>query len=260
MKKTLLTIASLGITVSTSYALSPKRLDVKYNYERLDPYSTYGEWNSIDLMLYGNGGRYWTPFIGGSIMDRKVEGSATLGVIGSYKDWTQWLYTYSALSFGTNSEYLPKYRLDHEFNFKLGAEKQYVVSVSGTYMKYWNVHKDIVLSLGGSIYRGKFVGIFRYFHNISKPGNIHSTSYLISLEYGAEKDHWTYINFSWGKQAYLATYLSNPEEIRQNATIIGIGHRHWLNNNFGLIGELEYMRLEDSYNKYKISGGFFVDF
>ena len=260
MKKIVFTTALLGITAINSYALSPKSFEVQYNYERLDPYSEYGEWNSIDMMLYGKEGETWTPFVGGSVIDRKIEGSAALGVLGTYKDWTDWLYTYSSISFGTNSEYLPKYRLDHEFNFKLGPEQQYVLTAAGTYIKYWDVHKDIVLSLGGSIYYGKFIGTFRYFHNISKPGSVRSTSYLISLEYGAEKDQWTYLNVSWGKQAYLATNLSNPEEVRENSTIIGIGHRHWLNDTFGLIGELEYMRLEDSYNKYRISGGFFMDF
>ncbi|WP_297454911.1 YaiO family outer membrane beta-barrel protein [Persephonella sp.] len=260
MKKIVFSTALLGIVTINSYALSPKSFEVQYNYERLDPYSDYGEWNSIDMMLYGKEGETWTPFVGGSVIDRKIEGSAALGVLGTYKDWTDWLYTYSSISFGTNSEYLPKYRLDHEFNFKLGPEQQYVLTAAGTYIKYWDVHKDIVLSLGGSIYYGKFIGTFRYFHNISKPGDVRSTSYLISLEYGAEKNQWTYLNVSWGKQAYLATNLSNPEEVRENSTIIGIGHRHWLNNTFGLIGELEYMRLEDSYNKYRISGGVFIDF
>ena len=260
MKKAGISIALIGAIAVNSYALSPKRFEVQYNYERLDPYSDYGEWNSIDMMLYGKEGEDWTPFVGGSIIDRKIEGSAALGVLGTYKDWTDWLYTYSSISFGTNSEYLPKYRLDHEFNFKLGPEQQYVLTAAGTYIKYWDVHKDIVLSLGGSIYYGKFIGTFRYFHNISKPGSVRSTSYLISLEYGAEKDQWTYLNLSWGKQAYMATNLSNPEEVRENSTIVGIGHRHWLSNTFGVIGELEYMRLENSYNKYRISGGVFIDF
>ena len=260
MKKLLVSAILSGIPILSAYALSPKSLEIQYNYERLTPHSIYGEWNSIDMMLYGNGGEEWTPFIGGSFINRQIEGSAALGVLGSYKDWTKWLYTYSSVSFGSKSEYLPKYRLDHEFNFKLGPEQQYVLTAAGTYIKYWDVHKDIVLSLGGTIYYKKFIGTFRYFHNISKPGNVRSTSYLISLEYGAEKDQWTYLNISWGKQAYLATYLSNPEEVRENSFIIGIGHRHWLNKNFGLIGELEYMRLEDSYNKYRISTGIFIDF
>ncbi len=260
MKKVNIVAALICTMAFNSYAVSPERFEVKYNYERLDPYSEYGEWNSIDMMFYGKEDENWTPFVGGSVIDRKIEGRAALGVLGTYKDWTDWLYTYSSLSFGTNSVYLPKYRLDHEFNFKMGPQQQYVLTAAGTYIKYWDVHENIIFSVGSSIYYRKFVGTVRYFYNISKPGNLYSSSYLVSIDYGAEKDQWTYLTVSWGKQAYLATYLSNPEEVRQNSTIVGIGHRHWLNNTFGLIGELEYMRLQNSYNKYRISGGVFIDF
>ncbi len=97
----------------------------------------------------------------------------------------------------------------------------------------------------------------KYEYSYDENGNQILITYFIRDE---EKDQWTYLTVSWGKQAYLATYLSNPEEVRQNSTIVGIGHRHWLNNTFGLIGELEYMRLQNSYNKYRISVGVFIDF
>ncbi|WP_456392944.1 YaiO family outer membrane beta-barrel protein [Persephonella sp.] len=253
-------IAFLVLVFSQVYAFNLERVDVLYSYEYLTPNSTYGTWNSIEVMSYWKWGQNTTPFLGGTITDRSKEGGAFLSTLGAYRDWSEFLYTYSAVSFGSNSTYYPQYRLDHDFNFKVGRERNIVLTIGGSYIKYWDVHKDKVFSLGGTVYSGKFVGSLRYFYNISDPGNVTSSSYLVSVGYGAEKESWTYLDVYLGKQAYLATYLYQPEQVNQNAYIIELNHRQWVRNDAGFIVIVGYMKLEDGYEKYRISGGFFKEF
>lgn len=236
------------------------RLEAGGSYEYLSPHATYGSWKSGFIRLYHRPFSDFTYFLEGSVFSRKREGDAALGVIGAYKDWSPWLYTYSSLSFGSNSPYLHKYRLDHEFNFKVGAKRNIVPSFGFTYIKYHDVHKDYIVYPGITYYGRGFVITYRHFINRSYPGSVSSSSDLLSLGIGQEGKSWTYLDLSFGKQAYLATYLASPQEVRQKAFYISLSHRHWIKKNFGLFGGLNYFKLKDGYEKYGFSAGLFKDF
>ncbi len=243
-----------------SYGLSLKRVDFLYTYEYLDPNNVYGNWHTLEADTYFQAPFQLTPFMNIAFSNRTKEGKAVLYAIGAYKDWTDVLYTYSALSFGTNSVYFPKYRIDHEFNLKTGVQKNIVLSAGIAYARYWDVHKDLIFSVGLTIYQGYWVFTGKVFRNISNPGNVTSHSALISVGYGEEKVSWLYLDVYYGKQAYLATYLSTPEEINQNAFISTLNYRKWLTASSGIIGVLGFMNLEDGYKKYRFSAGVFKEF
>lgn len=209
--------------------------------------------------LYHKAGPDTTYFFGLSGISRK-EGQALLGQVGLYKDFLPWLYTFSALSSGTNSEFLPEVRVDHDFNIKLGASKDFVWIIGGSYIKYFDVHKDYIVSTGLTYYGQGWNFTYRIFRNKSDPGNIISTSQLLSLGIGREGYQWTYLDFSFGKQAYLPSYLVNPVEISQYSNFVNFKHRRWLEKNYGIYGALNYLKLSDGYEKYGLTAGFFWDF
>ena len=129
-------LITLAMLISLSAYAYDFRLELEGNYEYLSPHNTYGSWKSGFLRLYHKPVQGFTYFLEGGVFSRKHEGDAVLGVLGAYKDWSPWLYTYTSFSAGSNSTYLPKYRLDHEFNFKVGEKRNIVPSIGFTSAKY----------------------------------------------------------------------------------------------------------------------------
>ncbi len=255
----ILTVFIQGNAAADDGDVKKQRLEAKFSYEYLNPKSVYGSRETFDLYYYNKPMHDLTYFLQLGVFSRD-EGEALLGSLGIYKDWKSNFYTYSALSGGTNSEYLPQFRLDNDFNFKLGPEKNFVVTAGISYIEYFDVHKDLILSTGLTYYQNMWVAGYRLFRNDSDPGDAVSYSHLVNIAYGAEKSQWTYLILSHGKQAYLATSLTSPEEIRQEALSITLKHRRWMKDYYGIILETGYFELEDGYKKYLFAPGVFMVF
>lgn len=260
VRNPLLSLILLTIFFKIAYSFEDyKRIEIGGSYETLSPKSTYGDWKTGGITFFHKPKTDFSYLVGSNLFSRK-EGQAGLIWGGAYKDWSEWLYTYTSLSFGSQSSYLPKYRFDNEFNFKVGEKKSLVPSLGFSYIKYHDVHKDSVLSLGFTYYQDWWNFSYRHFINKSGPGNVSSSSDFISLGIGKEKKHWTYFDFSFGKQAYLATYLANPQEVRQSSIYAAVKHRHWIKENFGIFGDVSYFKLRGGYEKYGFGLGFFREF
>lgn len=235
------------------------RLEANFSYEHLTPRDVYGPWKTLSIGFYNKLKSDLTYFLQLGAFSRD-EGDAGLGTLGAYKDWGSRFYTYSALSAGTNSEYLPRFRIDNDFNLKIGTKKNLVWTTGISYIRYFNVHKDLILSTGLTLYHQEWILSYRVFRNDSSPGNVISYSHLVSTGYGREGWQWTYLDFSYGKQAYLATNLSNPEQIAQNSSYVSLKHRRWLGIDYGIFMDISYLKLEDGYEKYGFSPGIFREF
>lgn len=242
------------------YCDEKNRIEVNLTYEQLSPKTVYGTWKNFDLMFYSKTLNQFTPFVGFSGFSRSKSGKAALETAGTYIDLSDCMYTYSQITAGSNSDYLPRFRLDHEFNIKLGKEKNIVFTIGASYIKYWDVHRDTVFHIGPTIYKGNLVFTYFFFRNISNPGGVTSNSHLVSLGYGEEGKSWIYLDISFGKQAYLATNLTNPEKVINNSYDINLTYRKWLGKDFGIILGLGYFRLIKDYKKFRISSGFFKEF
>jgi len=236
-----------------------RSIEASFSFENLSPDTTYGNWYTFNASYYTKTSPDFTYFLQSSLYSR-AEGKGATGTIGAYKDWIDRLYTYSSITAGSHSDYLPEFRVDHDFNFKAGKNKNYVLTAGITCIDYFDDHKDLIISGGPTVYSGRFISQYRLFHNESNPGSIGSFSHLISIGYGEEGQQWTYLNFSFGKQAYLATYLTTPEAVNQNSTYAVLKHRFWLDKNYGFFGEASYFKLENGYKKSGISCGMFYGF
>ena len=235
------------------------QLEVRFSYDHLSPHGSYGSWETIALKFSSRPWDDFSYFLELVPFFRK-EGNGVLGVIGAYKDWTTYLYTYSAVSSGSKTDYLPQFRIDHDFNFKLGKKQTIVWTVGVSYIDYHSDYEDIAVSTGLTLYWKECVGEYRIFRNHSSPGNNISYTHLLSLGYGREKWQWTYLHFYIGKEAYLATYISPPEKIREQFIHIIIDHKHWLKQTWGIFGDVSYFKLWDNYEKYGFTIGLFIEF
>jgi YaiO family outer membrane protein len=235
------------------------RLELSGTYEYLHPHGDFGDWKNITATLYRKEKPDLTWFVQLGAHSRK-EGEGMLAAAGAYKDWTKSLFTYTALSAGTNSEYLPQFRADHDFNLRIGPQKNFVWVVGGTYIQYFDIHRDYILSTGLSAYLGKWVAEYRVFRNISDPGSQVSYSQSFGLSYGEDGRQWTNGKFSFGRQAYLATAIETPESVNNNSVLATLGHRRWMGKDYGVFGELSYFKLSHSYQKYGTTIGVFKEF
>jgi len=238
---------------------SKNRIEIHGSYDAMKPSGTYGAWKSGGVTYYRKAAVDTQWYVGAEAFSRR-EGSGKLGEVGVYKDWNNSFYTYTALSAGSNVEYLPKVRFDHDFNFKLGQDKKHVWTVGLSNIKYHNDHRDFILSTGITRYVNKWVMGYRVFKNTSHPGSVGSYAHEISVANGKEGQQWTTLSYSFGKQAYLATALATPETVRNNSKLIRLQHRHWLDADQGYFAEVRHFDLTDGYSGPGFTAGYFWEY
>jgi YaiO family outer membrane protein len=233
------------------------RFESMLTYEHLSPNADYGNWKSVDAALYARVHRRVTAFAQASLHGRVKEGSGQTAAVGAYVDWLSWLSTYSALSRGFGEDFLPVYRIDHDFHF---LHDPFVLTLGASYIDYKGEQRDWIVSAGATWYHNRWIAEYRLFRNTSDPGGLVSYTHLLSLGYGEEGWRWVFLKLSSGAQAYQAQTLAEPEDVRQDALEIGLHHRHWLGKDWGLMERVGFLSLEDGYDKYAVSVGFFKEF
>ena len=246
--------------VDEAFFFEPKNhIEVSTAYENLSPHDVYGNWKTVSLEFERKEAPDLTWFAGVDNFQRKSR-NGFLGEVGVYKDWNDSFYTYTALSGGTSSDYLPKARIDQELHFKFGSEKQYVWNVGGSYIKYFGDHRDNIISTGLTTYINKWSIGYQIFRNISNPGSVKSYSQEWSISYGKERQQLTTLTYSYGNQAYLATEISMPEAVDDKSNLVTLNHRHWLGIDHGYFAEVNRFNLKNGYRSTGISFGIFSEF
>ncbi len=251
-----------GTVLAAGNSSYNQRIDVSSSYYFLDPHGIYGSWYIGTVKYYNNSNKKFNYFIEADGFSRTIEGEGFLATIGAYTIWTPWLYTVSDISSGTNYLYLPEFRVDNNFNFKLGKYKNIVWEIGGSYIKYNDNNLNLIASTGITYYYKRWIASYQLFRGISDPGNVVFWSHLYSIGYG--KRYWerTYLNVITGNEAYLTSYLpvQYQSNVNYNALDINIRQRIWLRKDFGIIGNLDYFILHDNYRAYGINIGIFKNF
>jgi YaiO family outer membrane protein len=260
----LLAVLSLGTPAQQAFAEESagalkNRIEITGSYEYVSPHDVYGDWESVSAAFYRKERQDFTWYGELDAFSRK-EGKGMLAVAGAYKDWTDALYTFTAVAVGTNTVYLPATRIDLTFNMKFGPEQRLVWLIGGTSIRYNTPHSDLILSTGLTAYLDTWVPEYRIFRNVSSPGSVVSYSHLLSLAYGRELWQWTTAVVGFGNQAYQALELATPENIKTDSFSFTLKHRRWIQKGYGLIGELSYFNLQETYKKGGFQLGVFREF
>ena len=235
------------------------RLEVDISYDYLDPYSIYEDWTALNFSYYDKISNDLTLLYQGSAITR-VEGNGFLGAVGIYKGWRDRFYTFTQISAGTDVEYLPAFRIDHEFNYIFGENKNIVGLLGFTYINQHDEHEDFIGSVGVTYYSEDYNIGYRVFFNQSDPGSVNSTSHIISLGIGHEKDQWIYIDVAFGNPAYLSTVTPNYETVRNDTAAVYLKYRKWLEEDSGFYAETGFFNLGSEYDKYNFRLGYFQEF
>jgi YaiO family outer membrane protein len=232
---------------------------VAYTYRRPKQWSPFEE---ATCNFYQKAGWNTTLFFGVTAFDRHSNGESNgvVGTIAAWKDWSTKLYTFTAFAKGTRCTYLPRFRFDHDFYFKIGCENQFVIPFGFTYFKYFSVNRDIICSTGLQYYTGRWIFGYRLFFHNSHPGNHNALSHKINITYGQEGYSWTYFDVYWGKEAFEATYVVNPSAVNRPSFGATLNHRHWLGCQWGAYGEIGYVWVESPYILYRALLGLFKEY
>lgn len=253
-------MALLLLTPLNSSAQRKNRIEGELTFEHFTPTAEYDSRATAFVRLHKFPKPLWNYSVGLGYFNWE-NNNDLLATSTVTKDWSRRFYTQSALSLGTNSDYLPQLRIDNEFNFKLGSRLAFVLTTGITYINYHTKNEDLILSVGGTYYFPRLNLSYRYFSNRSDPGSITSNAHLISAGYGREQSRWTYLTVSFGDQAYLAQYVGQPEQTtRQDIFRIAVNHRHWLNKKSGIYTDLNYLDLDTGYEIYGLMFGYFYEF
>jgi len=244
----------MGFSVSARadyYTNWKYKLDVSASYAHLT--DGYGDWGGIDATWWARAGYKATFFVNGAFWQRN-DGPQGIGGVGAYVNWLKWMYTYTSVYAGTKSAWNPLVRVDHEFNFLFGPKRFMMATVGITYIKYHDVHYDLVPQVGLSAYIKNWVLGYRAFFNFSNPGWILGISHLISVEYGIEGAHWTAFSARFGKAGWRAETLT----VNEWSLDIALNHKHWIGRSWGLFGEFRYTKVFGEYNEFGFMFGAFV--
>lgn len=243
------------------FYVKKSKIEVTVSNESVSPHSVYGNWKAMSLQYSHKAAPDFTWFAQYDMFSR-TGGHGNLATLGAYKDWNDSFYTYTAVSSGSNVDYLQKFRVDHNFYFKFGPEKNLVWNIGGSYITYHNDHKDKILSTGLTAYNNKWAYSFDIFRNVSSPGSVTSYTREISISYGKERQALGQLVYAYGKEAYLATDLALPAETRNDSKLWSFSYRRWLGleRDHGYVFGISWFDLRDGYRSTTFSFGLFKDY
>lgn len=257
-------VPPISQTIIEPYQEKTHRFEGGLLYEYLIPNTIYRTFGTLYLGYYIKSRKDFNYFFQANGYGR-LQGNALLFTGGFTKDLGTKVYTYSSFSGGSNSAFLPQFRYDQDFNFKLGKNQSFILTGGFTTAKYFDLTNVIIFS-GGATYANhdKFLLQYRIFSNrVISPGGVKSYAHLINLGYGKEGDRRTYFTGSFGKLAYLTSYLTSTADFQNNAWYVGVQHRKWFNDHQGGFFSINYLKLNGiptSYDKYGIFAGIFNDY
>ena len=248
-----------GRGVFAEYIALPSRIEVSGLYEYLSPKDVYGNWGSGTLGFSQKISEDLNLISDFSYFSRN-EGSGILVAVGGYKDWSRDMFTFTSISAGTNVVITPKVRFDNDFNFKLGEKQAFILPLGFTYIWYYDLRNDVLLSTGLSVYLDSWIFTYRFFLNFSNPGTTISFSNLLSIGCGKEGEQWTYFDISYGELKSLPANIDSYMAISEKSLYLSFKHRSWIGSDYGVFTDLNYLNVIDLYQKYGISLGFFKEF
>jgi YaiO family outer membrane protein len=226
---------------------------------RRSPYEIYGGPKILTLGYFQTQSPTFSFFGEASAHDWK-EGQAVFFSGGAFKDWTQRLYTFTAAGLGSDSTFLPHYRVDQDFNFKVGEKKNVVLTAGGSFIRYHDVHKDTLLAGGLAWYLGSWVANYRLTRIQSDPGGVLSTNHLFSVNQGYVGRRSDALTVSFGSQGYIATVVSPEEGVYSDTFFVEGRHRQWLKEDLGAFLYLHYNSVSDVFVERGATLGVFFEY
>ena len=253
-----------------AFFYKPKNhVEVAGTFEHLKPQETYGDWKTGRIQFSRDESPSSSWFVGYSKYDRKNDGRGQQFEAGTYIDWTDSFYTYTGVSTGSNCTFLPKLRIDQDFNFKFGSKKDLVWTIGDSYIEDYGSDMTETgkqsfntISTGLTYYSQMWNYGYRVFRNVSHPGSLVSYSHLFSIGYGKEGKYMTSLSYTFGKEAVLDTQAYPFISDSNDSKLVTLNHRRWLglSHDYGYFTEISWLDVENGYRSVGCEIGIFKDF
>lgn len=188
------------------------------------------------------------------------EGNGALLSLGCWHDWSDCCYTFCAIARGSNSTYLPEFRFDGELYWKFGTEKNIIIPLGVTYLRYYFPQLEWCLSSGLNYYYCSWVFSYRLFWHLTSPGDHQALSHKIALMQGKEGAAWNTLVVSFGREAFDTSYTLDPITVNRASFGFSFERRQWIGCNWGCMLKGSYTWVESPYILYQGVLGFFYDY
>lgn len=242
-------------------SLGYSRIEYSFSYDKLSfsDSSNKDFFRNYTIRYFNKVSNKQTNFFEYSFHNRSNSNNGSLLVAGFYRDLSDNLFTYNAFSFGSKTDYLPKYRIDSEFYYKIGKEKNILLNLGTTFLRYHNDYKDFSISYGIVFYQNRWNFTYKKINSNLKPGNTNSRTDIFSLGIGEEKKYWLYFTYNYGNSSYILNFYTNPSFFNEKFYYYQLNYRTWLRNYSGIIIEYNLLKLR-SYRKNGIVLGIFYEY
>jgi YaiO family outer membrane protein len=234
------------------------RIDLQTAYSYRSPVEDYGRiYEGIVTWTHQH-----TPnlsWIASLAMYSRLEGEGALLAATDYYNWTERMYTTTAIALGTNSSYLPRFRIDQFFNYKFREAKNFILQMGFTYIDFYEQRNTEALMPGFIYYGNKWIAAYNYFAVWNHPGNKTCSSHKGSLIIGEENKSWLTLDAFYGCDAYLLTNEVLPQGVDRTTWGGSVNYRKWTKNHWGFVVEGGFYYIEAPCRQYRLLLGIFRD-
>lgn len=236
----------------------PFHLEVSGFYHALD--NDYGPWRGVDLrLLYVT--RRFTPFAFLSSQTRR-EGTQQNAGIGSYVTIAPGLYAILGVSAAPGSDVVlyPRVRADAMLAAAVPGVPGLLANAGLTEIRYDQAGQGgRIVSVGPTLYRGRgiYTGVVRF--NTDRASGLHSHSYQVGGQWGAQGRYWVGGSVGAGNEAYQVLSVT-PFDARFESRLASAFYQRWLAPAHGVTVRYDFERKLRTYQRHGFTVGYFVDF
>jgi len=219
----------------------------------------FGSWNGADAKLWFRN-RYFTPALIVESQSRPT-GTQQNYTFFSYLNWSKSFYTTQGFSYAPqrsdSSTYFPKRRYDMKGYWKLPPGRNLVLGAGYTRFDLGTGGHGQIFNLGALYYHRKLVVEGNVFVNRSQPGNLYSTSGMLSAQYGHEGSYWWGVTAGGGRELYKFVGQT-PFDVQFSSYSVNAFYRKWFTRHTGMVISLDYLDKLSGYRR--VGGGFHLFF
>jgi YaiO family outer membrane protein len=227
-------------------------------YSRAD--NGFGVWRGQDVRLMHSGTRV-SPFVNLGSQTRPG-GTQTAGGIGSYINWTPWMFSIVGIGFAPDNGVVlfPKQRTDASLFVAVPGVKGILVNAGVTDLRFTDSRTGgHIYSVGSMMYRGKGIYSGAVFFNEDRASKARSKSWQVGGQWGAQGSYWVGAGLAGGNEAYRLL-SATPFDARFRARSASAFVSKWLTRSTGLGLRYDYEHKIDVYHRSGLALSYFVDF
>jgi YaiO family outer membrane protein len=237
------------------------------SYDFIDPHEEFGNWAGLTLGFSAELNEYVTPFVTASGYSRtggllEDPGAGVAAAVGVTLTPIEYLSSTTTLTFGSNSLFLPRWRVDEELGIYIPLASNFSLGIhpGAFYAQYFTDNETVGVFIGPTLYIYRWLVGYTFTASENYPGE--HVNYTHRAFAGYSRDGWfsSIVSFQWGDVIYEDQLIPDADKVEQTYWEVAWAHTHWVGVNWGLMGGLRYGELTDTYEIYGGNLGAFYEF